>query len=158
MRGAALTVGAFYAHFSSKDELLTQAFNFAMDEMGAVVLDSAAGQSGLVGLSRVAEAYLSCGHLQEPTKGCPLPAAVGESVATESEHLQRLVVYGIETMQSRLCDVSAGSIDGEEALALTIQLIGGQILARATRGTPLSTRILSASLRTANNLIKKEFE
>lgn len=156
MRGAALTVGAFYAHFDSKEDLLAQAFARAMDEMGELVRVAAADQTGCAGLSGVVGTYLSQEHLRQSRHGCPLPAVTAEAAVAHDGRLHKMVAKGLDTMHARLLSIASGEVDADDALALVSVLVGSQVLARATRGTPLSDRLLEAGLRAAEALLSKE--
>lgn len=156
MRGAALTVGAFYAHFDSKEDLLAQAFARAMDEMGELVRVAAADQTGCAGLSGVVGTYLSQEHLRQSRHGCPLPAVTAEAAVAHDDRLHNMVAKGLDTMHARLLGIASGEVDAEVALALVSVLVGSQVLARATRGTPLSHKLLEAGLRAAEALLSKE--
>lgn len=156
MRGADLTVGTFYAHFGSKEELLAQAFEAAMDEMGEVVRTAAADQSGCAGLAGVIQTYLGQEHFQAVQQGCPLPAVTAEASLSQGSSIHAWVAQGLETMQSRLLGIAAGELSADDALALVSLLVGGQVLARATRGTPMSERLLEASLHAAEVLLIQE--
>lgn len=156
MRGAALTVGAFYAHFDSKEELLAQAFARAMDEMGELVRIAAADQTGCAGLSGVIGTYLSQEHLQQTKHGCPLPAVTAEASVAHDDRLNELAAQGLTTMHARLLGIASGEVDADDALALVSVLVGSQMLARATRGTPMSDKLLEAGLRAAEALLSKE--
>src|SRR6267142_1933451 len=86
MKGAALTVGGFYAHFSSKDELVEETLRrtgAALRERLFARLDEKpeADRAGVV-LNR----YLSADHRDGGTPGCPMPAVVGEVGTTAPQH------------------------------------------------------------------------
>ena len=74
MSGAGLTVGAFYAHFKGKDDLLDHAFSLALDEISAMMRSSAGNKKGRGALADVASTYLSEGHRDHAAGGCPMPA------------------------------------------------------------------------------------
>lgn len=154
MRGAGLTVGAFYAHFRSKDELLAQAFAAAMDDMDGVMRSAAGGRSGAEALSAVTSTYLGEAHLNQVQGGCPLPAVAGEAVSSGDRGVRLLLASGLSTMRSRLVSLSGARLDTDTALGLCALLVGGQILARATRGTPLSTELLTACRAMAGRLVE----
>src|SRR3954469_10430345 len=77
MKGAGLTVGGFYAHFASKDRLIDEALRRTAREMRERLFvrieDKPPAARGEVILKR----YLSPAH-RDDTRGCSLPAVVGE--------------------------------------------------------------------------------
>jgi TetR/AcrR family transcriptional regulator, transcriptional repressor for nem operon len=77
MKASGLTVGGFYKHFRSKDELLADAITQAF-------LDSEKVYSALQNLPRadrwkgMVRAYLSTDHCEDPETGCPVAALAPE--------------------------------------------------------------------------------
>src|SRR3989442_10216875 len=86
MKGAALTVGGFYAHFSSKDELVEETLRRTCatlrDRLFARLDEKPEADRAEVILKR----YLSADHRDASTLGCPLPAVVGEIGTTPPQH------------------------------------------------------------------------
>src|SRR5260370_9091563 len=78
MKGAALTVGGFYAHFPSKDELV----NETLRRTGAVLRDrlfARLEQRAETDRAQVLlDRYLSADHRDGMALECPLPAPVGQ--------------------------------------------------------------------------------
>jgi TetR/AcrR family transcriptional regulator, transcriptional repressor for nem operon len=153
MAGAGLTVGAFYAHFAGKAELLEESFTLALDELGAVMMKSAAGRTGRAALLDVAADYLSETHRDHSKRGCPMPAVTASTIPLGGRSLHHLVARGLETLAGRLFTLGAGDIANERSLALAVLMVGGQIVARATRGSPMSSKVLAASREAAKALL-----
>src|SRR5919201_4974866 len=86
MQGAALTVGAFYAHFSSKDALVDEALRRTAralrDRLFARIEEKPEADRVEVILKR----YLSPDHRDNATLGCPLPAVAGEVGTSARQH------------------------------------------------------------------------
>ena len=154
MAGAGLTVGAFYAHFKGKDELLDHAFSVALDEIGAIMRTSAGSKQGRAALIEVVSTYLSEGHRDHAESGCPMPAVVSSALSVDDRSLRHLVATGLMTLSERIGDLGGADITSERALALAVILIGGQIIARATRGTPVSSRVLIAARDAGHTLLR----
>jgi TetR/AcrR family transcriptional regulator, transcriptional repressor for nem operon len=78
MKASGLTVGGFYKHFRSKDELLADAIAAAFSESGEKIYSSLQNLpredrwKALVGL------YLSPEHCDHPDSGCPVAALAAE--------------------------------------------------------------------------------
>jgi TetR/AcrR family transcriptional repressor of nem operon len=144
MNGAGLTVGAFYAHFDDKADLVEQAYELALTEMTAIVLDAGADRTGVAALKPVIEQYLSDEHRDHPSRGCPLPALLGEAAHPDSPIPPPALAHGFETLRDALCTVD-GDLTESQASALLALLIGSQIVARATEGTTLSEAVLTAA-------------
>ena len=154
MTGAGLTVGAFYAHFKGKDDLLDHSFALALGELEEMMRTSSGEKKGRAALVEVVSNYLSEWHRDNASSGCPMPAVVSSAVPADDRSLRHLVATGLMTLSERIGDIGGTEIASERALALAVLLIGGQILARATRGTPISTRVLTATRNAGHALLR----
>src|SRR5213592_4261418 len=75
MTDAGLTNGAFYAHFTSKDDLVA---NVVADQLAAQGAVLAALPEGRAALERFVREYLSPQHRDDPGNGCPSAALLDE--------------------------------------------------------------------------------
>src|ERR1700694_947788 len=86
MQGADLTVGGFYAHFSSKDELVAETLRRTAaalrDGLFAGLVEKPESARAEVILKR----YVSAAHRDAMTLGCPFPAVVGEIGTSAPQH------------------------------------------------------------------------
>jgi TetR/AcrR family transcriptional repressor of nem operon len=146
MKGAALTVGGFYAHFSSKDELVDEALRRTAarlrDGLFARLDEKPEADRAEVILKR----YLSADHRDAATLGCPLPAVVGEVGTTAPQH-GAIVAEQLQALIDGLADhLPAGGIVPRRMLAigLVALMYGGLSLSRAVKGTHLSDEVLRA--------------
>jgi len=146
MKGAGLTVGGFYAHFASKQELMDE----ALRRTGAVLRErlfvrideKPPDDRAEVILKR----YLSAAHRDAGTLGCLLPAVVGEIATTAPEH-GTVLAEQIDALSSRLeacLPKGRGPSRRVLALGLLALMVGGLSLARALRGTALSDEVIRA--------------
>jgi TetR/AcrR family transcriptional repressor of nem operon len=146
MKGAGLTVGGFYAHFASKEELVDEALRRTGAELRARLFsrleEKPEGDRAEVVLKR----YLSAAHRDDQTLGCPLPAVSGEIATTAGEH-RDVLAEEIEALSANLEEVlprNRGSPRRALALGLVALMVGGLSLARALRGTDLSDEVIRA--------------
>jgi TetR/AcrR family transcriptional repressor of nem operon len=146
MKGAALTVGGFYAHFSSKDELVDETLRRTCttlrDRLFARLDEKPEADRAEVILKR----YLSADHRDGGTPGCPLPAVVGEVATTAPQH-RAIVAEQLQGLVNGLAQrLPAGGIVPRRLLAIGLiaLMYGGLSLARAVRGTELSDEVLRA--------------
>ena len=113
MAAAGLTVGAFYAHFASKKDLIKKSFAWAVDVSGQRI-DRIPKQHPGDKLSAFLDQSLSAEHRDTPGDGCPL-AALSLDFTREDEGLRRFFagtlgeVNGIAGFKDAL-PVAAGSI------------------------------------------------
>ena len=153
MTGAGLTVGAFYAHFESKTDLLEHAFAIALGDVEQLLRDSSADKHGEAALANAATLYLSDAHRDHAALGCPLPAMGASAIHSEDASARELSAQGLRTLTRILVDLGGHTISEERALAISALLVGTQVLARATRGTPMSSALLEAARGAAMDLI-----
>ena len=153
MKGAGLTVGAFYAHFADKTELIDAAYKAAIDQMTTRVRSVTPNPVDTAPLLPIVTEYLSELHRDHPTHGCPLPAIFGEASHHGSPLSSATLADGFTEMRDAFMSVDP-NLDRDQADALLALLIGSQIVARALKGSPLSDEVLGAAeihARTAFN-------
>jgi TetR/AcrR family transcriptional repressor of nem operon len=152
MRGAGLTVGAFYAHFADKTELVDAAYQAAIEGMKDRVLSTAAAEPDGSPLHHVIDEYLSEAHRDHPEMGCPLPPLLGEASHRGSPLPASSLARGFDTMRDLFMRVDP-SLDRATADALLALLVGTQVVARAVKGSALSSEVLAAGRAGARALI-----
>ena len=146
MQGAGLTVGGFYAHFASKDELVREVLRRLgaehRERLFARIEEKPAADRAEVILKR----YLSAAHRDATDQGCPFPAVIGEVGTTAPEQrdvLAEEVALMVERLES-LLPTSKSARTRTLALGLVALMVGGLSLARALRGTELSDEVIRA--------------
>jgi TetR/AcrR family transcriptional regulator, transcriptional repressor for nem operon len=146
MKGAGLTVGGFYAHFGSKQELVDEALRRTGDALRGRLFARLDEKPEADRAEVVLKRYLSAAHRDEQTMGCPLPAVVGEIGTTANEH-SGVLGEQVEAFRSELEEhlPEGRSMPGRTlALGLVALMVGGLSLARALRGTALSDEVIRA--------------
>lgn len=148
MSDAGLTNGAFYAHFTSKEDLVA---NVLADQLRAQRQTFAAQPPDRAGLEAFIHAYLSPQHRDQCANGCPSAALLDEIVrrpaATRLVFTDELMSV-VDDIAARLdrTDAEAAQMD---ALALLGLLVGTLQLARALTDRDLSDQLLARSLEAA---------
>ncbi|BCJ46575.1 TetR family transcriptional regulator [Actinoplanes ianthinogenes] len=133
---AGLTHGGFYKQFESKDALVTEAIGYAFAEQATRLTETGARD----GRRALLDAYLSIGHRDEPAAGCPTAGFAGDVArAAGGEPARDAYAEGVEAYARML------GTTGEPDLAAVSTMVGALLLARATAGTALSERILTAA-------------
>jgi TetR/AcrR family transcriptional regulator, transcriptional repressor for nem operon len=153
MSEAGLTNGAFYAHFSSKSEMVEKSIERATDEQWQQFeKEIASGR-----LLDIIRAYLSEQHRNHADSGCPsaalLPEISRQEPATRyvyTESVKRL----LNAVEKQLQDLPKGPKAREIAIATMGLLIGILQLARAVDDPSLSKDILAAGTHVASTLIQ----
>lgn len=138
-----LTHGGFYAHFSSKEELMALACRKAVDDM----LDDWRAKAEAApddALGAIVRPYLSTEHRDDPATGC-LMAALGPEAARESEPVRRAVTECLEDVLDMLARHTPGSSAEacrNQAIRVFSTLVGAMVAARAVADPALSDDIL----------------
>lgn len=149
MSAAGLTHGAFYAHFSSKYDLVAEAIAvmFADALQRASRLEGVLGEDGAglpAAFRTYLEGYLSARHRDGPERGCPLPSLAADIARTENRARENFVVgmqrmtSGVETVLMRMGRPQPDA----EARAVVAQMVGAIGLARAAGPGEQSDAIL----------------
>lgn len=150
MGAAGLTHGGFYGHFDSKDALAGAACEHAFQQSRQRrekwrnhAPDAETARHAFI------ERYLSTSHRDNPGTGCPvaaLAADVGREARDKPVHGAYLA--GMKSMVDEIasgCDADDAQQRRDAALVQIATMVGALILARATKGDPLSGRILAAA-------------
>jgi TetR/AcrR family transcriptional repressor of nem operon len=145
MKGAGLTVGGFYAHFESKEQLFTETLRRTARAMWSGLLQRAKSDTRRPPALTVLYQYLSRKHRDNAEAGCPLPSIASE-VSREGDPYREALEGELEGFIQDLSGLLGP--DGksrEKALALFALMYGALTLARAVRGTHLSDEFLEAA-------------
>jgi TetR/AcrR family transcriptional repressor of nem operon len=151
MKEAGLTVGGFYKHFDSRDELVAEALS---DAFGVWQRQKEAAESGGPPLifKKLVDEYLSDVHRKNPGAGCAFSALAPE-IARSDKRTRALTSAQVQ----RDLELLAGLLPGKDKRAarsraiLTFSaLVGAMSLARAVSDEALSHEIL----KTVANLLK----
>src|SRR5712692_4234286 len=78
MRELHLTHGGFYRHFSSKEQLYTEAIADGFEDVGAMLVRAAEQAPRGYEMQAIIDTYLSEQHCEKAADGCPFAALVSE--------------------------------------------------------------------------------
>jgi TetR/AcrR family transcriptional regulator, transcriptional repressor for nem operon len=146
MKGAALTVGGFYAHFASKDELVDETLRRTSATLRDRLFARLDAKAEAERPEAILKRYLSAEHRDGGSPDCPLPAVVGEVGTTAPQH-RKVLAEEIEALIDGLAArVPSGGIVSRRVLAIGLLALmyGGLSLSRALKGTGLSDEVLRA--------------
>ena len=152
MADAGLTNGAFYAHFASKDDLVATALADQLREQRASLSERAHGRAGL---EQYVRDYLSAGHRDNPSDGCPSAALLDEigrsTGATKQAYTDGLLAV-IDDVAARL---APGDPPRARAKTLSVfALMAGTLqLSRALADPQLADEVLEQGLQNALTLL-----
>jgi TetR/AcrR family transcriptional regulator, transcriptional repressor for nem operon len=152
MSDAGLTNGAFYGHFTSKEDLVT---NVLADQLRVQRQSLDAQPSDRAGLEAFIRSYLSPQHRDQCADGCPSAALLDEiarrPAATRQVFTDELMGV-IDDIASRL-DPTDVEVARTDALIVFGLMVGTLQLARALTERDLSDQLLARGVETALKLL-----
>lgn len=141
---AGLTSGAFYAHFASKDEMLAALVD---SELGRSLRLFAGGSDAE--LHAALDAYLGAGHVENPGRGCAVPALVAD-IARASPDARQAFERRLGEIRQALAPHCR---DDRDAWVLIAELVGAVAIARALATGEARAALLGAVRRHAQGLV-----
>ena len=142
MKTLGLTHGGFYAHFTSKDELVETALRHSVEKLDAVTAAMTDNDKPLAGLIN---GYLSTAHRANPGEGCPLPtlsAELGQRGAP-SPTTDAMVRSRLGTIEAGLY----GEHAADQSVLILSAMVGALLLSRSVNDAELSDRLLQTTRR-----------
>jgi TetR/AcrR family transcriptional repressor of nem operon len=149
MAEAGLTHGGFYAHFASKDELVTAAIAHMFEQAGERLRFHTEGCGPAEGIASYIDFYLSRKHRDARGFGCPM-AALTSDLPRLTDEARVIFASGArrlaDTLAGKLAELGhADAVDeGRSAVA---ELIGALSLARVETDAKRSDAMLETSKR-----------
>ena len=153
MEGAGLTQGAFYKQFDSKEDLVAEASERAM-ECATARWSKAAAANPEDPLGAVFGFYLSKGHRKEKMEGCPL-VALGADAARQSANVKASFEAGIRehlSVLTRLISKADSDEKREKAMAILSTMVGSVTLSRAVNDPRLAQSFLDAAAESVREI------
>ncbi|MCU1241557.1 MAG: TetR family transcriptional regulator protein [Candidatus Acidoferrum typicum] len=148
MKEAGLTVGGFYKHFNSRDDLVGEALNTAFGTWKRQMNAAASGGPPL-SYANLIDDYLSEAHRDTPGTGCAFSALAGE-IARSGKRTRALATEQVRNdihLIAGLLRGSNGKAKGAtrlQAILVFSALLGAMVLARAVSDAALSREILKS--------------
>lgn len=160
MKDAGLTHGAFYSHFSNKDELTVAAFQHALADRRQRWMGNIRDVAWVQRLARLGKRYLTTAHRDNPSEGCALAALVSDA-GRSSKTFHTVYEQELRKSLAAICDVASvedaiNSKRVDDAIAFMALCVGGISLARAVNNQAFSERILRACNTTTACLATQE--
>jgi TetR/AcrR family transcriptional regulator, transcriptional repressor for nem operon len=156
MKEVGLTVGGFYKHFDSRDDLVIEAFRVAA---GPWEKQFAAAESGGPPLTYQAlvDSYLTEAHRDHPGNGCPISALVGD-IARGGKKLRADLTEQINGEIELLANLlpETGNAARSKAILTVSALLGAVELARAVSDETLSDEILEVTREVLKQLVRRD--
>ncbi len=148
MKAAGLTHGAFYAHFASRDAMLTEAADRAGAESVVRAHEVVSAAPAQRSLEFLIHSYLSQDHLKDIECGCPM-AALGSEMPRQSPEVRRVATTRIKEMIDLVAREVQSAKPAEarrQSLVTVATMVGTLILARAVNDPALSEELCASAL------------
>jgi TetR/AcrR family transcriptional repressor of nem operon len=157
MKEAGLTVGGFYKHFRSRDDLVAESVGSALGFWKRQV-DAAASGGPPVAYESLVDDYLSETHRNHSGTGCPVGALAGDIARSDKRTravVTRQIRDDIELVATMIRDTNAKDKDKGTARSRAIltycALVGAIGVARAVSDEHLSREILKTVAQLLKN-------
>ncbi len=143
MGAVGLTPGGFYGHFGSKDELVAIACKLAFDDAARRWRKQLRGKKSKTdAFHALVDVYLNRQNRDDPGDACP-SAMLASDVAREptGKPVRAEYIHGIKGQLKTLASLRSGEASGaaeQDAMIQLALLVGSMVLARATKGDPIS--------------------
>jgi TetR/AcrR family transcriptional repressor of nem operon len=149
MAEAGLTHGGFYAHFASKDELVTAAIAHMFEQAAERLRLQTEGRGPGEGIASYIDFYLSRKHRDARGFGCPMAALTSD--LPRLNHEARLIYSAGarrlgDVLASKLIELGHEDADAQ-ARSVVAEMIGALSLSRVETDAKRSDAILAASKR-----------
>ncbi|WP_144163000.1 TetR/AcrR family transcriptional regulator [Paraburkholderia sp. BCC1885] len=154
MESAGLTVGGFYSHFKSKEELVGEAIACAADQT-LFRMFGALDDDGKTSLKLIVERYLSVEHRDNPGMGCVVSALASElknrPADTRATVADKTAEF-IQRIANRLPSKVGAKTRLRTASAIWAVMVGTLQLSRIVPDKELSTQLLKDGIANALRL------
>jgi TetR/AcrR family transcriptional repressor of nem operon len=144
MQELELTHGGFYKHFGSRDELVAEALQLALDESGQSMRERLLGEDK-PDIAAFVDFYLDEAHRDGRAAGCAVAALAGDAPRKSAEvqaQFRKHIEVNLKNLSEALPPgASAGEARASAILVLSA-LYGALIMARAVGDSALSREVL----------------
>lgn len=147
MAAVGMTHGAFYKHFSSKEQLATMACSAAFEQVIPVREQWVDGKTGRRTIESFMRCYLSTYHRDIPGSGCPTVALATDAArAPQGSTLRDQYLIGTREVITEIASLLEGPEDEcfKKATGIYAAMVGAISISRATNGHELSEDVLTA--------------
>ena len=145
MAAAGLTRGGFYRHFSSKDQIVTEAYAQALHSQLERIVALTADAERTKALRATVNMYLSNAQRDDPATSCPL-AMLGSELARSGEETRNIATDGIRKL-AEIFGTASGASTPKEAtdmgLPILAMLVGALTMSRIVLDAQLSEAIIT---------------
>jgi TetR/AcrR family transcriptional regulator, transcriptional repressor for nem operon len=145
MKSSGLTHGGFYKHFKSKDDLLVEAIEESVREIGVQLIDWAKQASPGGAWKELVKKYLSMEHCEHAEIGCPM-AALAPDIARTAPYVRKRIHGSMEAYRKQMVEFMPGQNVAEREKNFTLiftAMVGALSLARTMSTIEDKQRVLA---------------
>jgi len=145
MKASGLTHGGFYRHFGNRDDLVVEAIEASLQELGDRLFAAAKDARPGEGWKAMVRTYLTLDRCDRLDDGCPI-AALAPDIARSRPAVKRRSSAAILNFRERIMPYMPGNDGDEKArnfLAIITSMVGAIALARTMPDTAVRQRILN---------------
>jgi AcrR family transcriptional regulator len=157
MAEAGLTHGGFYAHFESRDAMLSEALDEAANDSLGRLSKVADGVPPEDALATTVDYYLSDRHVEAVDRGCTL-AALGSETTRQSPEVRRVATRRVRELADLVERQMAGwgkTARHEDALAVMSTMVGALLISRVVDDPQLSKDIRASAKKLIARRVSK---
>lgn len=148
MKDAGLTHGGFYRHFASREDLVAEAIECALQDGGKIVKALATSPLGKsVVFAKLVDAYLGIAHRDGLAASCAVTTMAGD-VARSNDRAREAYTRQVATyidVLAQLLEKDTHASTRKKAIAVLSTLVGALSLARAVNDKKISEEILKSA-------------
>lgn len=149
MQEAGLTVGGFYRHFESKEDLFAAALEASMRQTLNMMRSKPSQKTGEDWIERAASVYLHPAHRKNVAGGCPLPVLTPELARggdAPRQGFEQVLGEIVDEIEAKMPEAGAPARD--HAWGFLATLVGGLLLSRGVQDDEMAEEILRACRQT----------
>ena len=148
MKASGLTVGGFYKHFRSKEELLADAVGLAFSEFYEKADSSLRSLPRKDRWKEIVRLYLSAEHCDHPGTGCPV-AALAPEIARAKLSLRKKIASRIEGLTGQWVALMPGATanEREQNFFVIFSAMAGAVTLARLLTEPAARQKVLASVR-----------
>jgi len=144
MQELELTHGGFYKHFASRDELVTEALELALDESGQSMRERLR-DGDKPDIAGFVDFYLDEAHRDGRAAGCAVAALAGDAPRKSADvraQFRNHIDGNLEVLSKALPPGASATEARATAMLVLSALYGALVMARAVGDSPLSREVL----------------
>jgi len=148
MKASGLTVGGFYKHFASRDDLLAQAVEEGLSDFGGKLMAAVSQAPPAQRWREIVKWYLTLDHCEHSDTGCPV-AALAPEIARASPAVKKRVAGIMKERRGRLTALMPGKTvaEQEKNFIVIFSAMAGAVAVARIMPDPSERRAILTSVR-----------